>query len=121
MSKNKKLYRFCSFLELLLLGVPAIIYTVKGYIQAETEKKMVLTLCIIAAGILLLMALTFKFDAKISAWVLSIGLFVATGSVLEYLLVMGIASILSGMILEPLAKHYKERWKIQRELERHGP
>ena len=120
MTKYKKLYRFFSLLELLILGIPAAIYTVKGYIQAETEKKMVLTLCIVAACILLLISFIVKFDAKISAWVLSIGLFVSTGSVLEYLLIMGIASIVSGIILEPLSKHYKQRWKIQREIERHG-
>ena len=120
MIKHKKLYRFFSLLELLALGIPATVYTVKGYVQAETEKKMVLTLCIVAACILLLLSFIVKFDAKISAWVLSIGLFIATGSVLEYLLVMGIASIVSGIVIEPLAKHYKERWKIQREIERRG-
>lgn len=105
-------------ISLLLNVVPMLVYIIMGYIKAESAQKTTLTLTIIVAIILLIINLMAKLHLRSVFWVLLIGITVCLSNTTPLLITMAVAVIFDEFIFAPLAKHYREKRRINKEIDR---
>lgn len=118
--RYKRLGRIFGALSAVTMTAPAIVFTIIASMHAEDEKKAVLAICVVGTIVLLASSLVFKFDRKICFWVMAIGLHLCEGGAGEFIITMAIASIVSGMIFEPISEAYLEKYKINKEIDKRG-
>ena len=117
--KNKCLYKICSILSFLVLFMPLFVYIVKGYIEADlTTEKIGLTCTIMVAFILTAVNFIFKFHIRSTVWILLLGVYFCIDSVLTLILLIAIGTILDEFILTPLKKMFKNKYTINKEIDR---
>lgn len=121
--RYKRLYATFKFLS-ILFGLAPLCYAVVtsfGSSAASTTDKVSLSVCIIAAALIYLVNLVFKYHIKSALWFIVLGVHTCIGNIGDILLITGICCIVDEFVLTPVYKHYKEKYSINKEIDKRLP
>lgn len=115
--KYKNDYILCKSLSVLMTLIPLIIYTIKGFCEGTPTSKVTLGVCVTTALILTIINIVFKYHMRSTIWILMIGLYVAVDNIIPLLIMLAVTTIIDEFILTPLARHYKAKYTINKEID----
>lgn len=118
-----KTYRFkkniAFFLSFLCTFGPLIAFVIMGYTQGtETTEKLCLTMTLVTAIILSLIAIMKKIHLRSTVYILMIGLWAALDELLPFIITIGICTILDELIFAPLHKRWKEDYHTHKQIDK---
>lgn len=120
-SKKTKKYRALAIifdiLTYITLVIPLIIAVCYGYNRASNLAALGISGAMLAAIIMVGMSIVFKLDLKSWIWLLIMALGAAIDNFTPFLFVLGVCSITEEIVLRPAAKRYKEKYKINMEID----
>lgn len=116
--RYKRLSVLFQCLSLIVLIGPLAYYMVVGFIEGETVEKVTLGMTFIAAGILTVINVLFKYHIRSTIWILVLGIYFCLDSILPLICMIAVGTILDEFILTPLHKKYKNKAIINREIDR---
>ena len=119
--KYKTNYILCKTLSILMTLIPLVIYTIKGFCEGTQGSKVTLGVCFTTALILTIINVVFKYHMRSTIWILMIGLYVAVDNIVPLLIILAITTIIDEFILTPLARHYKSKYTINKEIDKRMP
>lgn len=125
---NKRTKHFlCAAIILTILSVlltigPAAFFLVKGFIAADVVvEKVALTMSIFVAiigSLICLISRTIGFRSRI--WIILLALFFVLDEFLLLIMVFAITQILDELVVAPLARHFRSKFSINREIDKRG-
>lgn len=117
--KFSKLSTLFMVLSILFNVAPLSYYIIDALINATLVVDKV-KLCCTVMIVLILSAIAWinKTSMKSRVWVIMIGLWFCLDNFLTPLLIIGITQILDEWIANPLYKHYKQKYVINKEIDR---
>lgn len=113
--KNK--YRFYQIASVLLLFLPVGVFIVIAFVNGTTTQKMSLGLGVTLSLIFTMANVIFKLAPRSGVWVLIIALCVAVQKIQNVIYVTGACVILEEVVTSRLEKYYREKYKINREID----
>lgn len=116
--KYKHLYLLFMCLSIIILIVPLIVYVIKGFIDGDVGEKFTLGITITIAAMLVALNILFKYHIRSTIWIVVLGIYVAVDNILPLLLCVAIGTIVDEFVLTPLAKHYKNKASINKEIDK---
>ena len=114
----RKKYIICRALSILLTLLPILVYTILGFINGSTGNKIALGMCLLLALIFVLINVIFKHRIRTTIWIIMVGIYVCVNNIIPLLLLMAFSTALDEFILEPLYKSYKEKYKVNKEIDK---
>ena len=125
MSKITKNYRIIAavllILSILFNVAPLAAYTITGLVEADlTTEKVALTSTIFVVAILSVVAWVNKTTMRSRVWIVMLGLYFCLDSFITPLLIIAITQILDEWIISPLHKYYRNKYRINKEIDHRG-
>lgn len=109
-------------LSIILSFGPAAIYLVQGFIHAQVVvEKVALTMSILVAAIgsmVCFLSRTIHFRSRI--WIIFLALFYVLDNAFALILIFAITQIIDELVVAPLARHYRSKFSINREIDKRG-
>jgi hypothetical protein len=106
-------------LSILLNAGPLACYVVIALTEANlTHEKVALVSTVFIVLILTAISFVNKIVLRSRLWILLIGLYCCLDYILTPLLIVAICQVLDEIIVSPLAKHFKARHQINKEIDR---
>lgn len=117
--KNKALYWVFNILSFVVMFVPIAVYVVKGYIEADlTTEKVGLTCTIMISIILVAINFIFKYRIRSTLWILLLGVYFCLDNILAMIILIAVGTILDEFLLTPLKKSFKNKYTINKEIDK---
>lgn len=116
-SLKKKTLTF-HFISWLLTFAPILIWLVIALVKSNDVTKTALSLSIVVAMLLSVVNLLLKYSIRSTVWILLIGIYIALRNITPLLIIIAVCTILDEFIVHPLYKHYKERYHINKEIDK---
>lgn len=118
-----KTYRFKKNIAFILSFLstfgPLIVFIIMGYSQgAETKEKLCLTMTLVTAIILSLIAIMKKIHLRATVYILMIGLWASLDKLLPFIITIGVCTILDELIFTPLHKRWKEDYHTHKQIDK---
>ena len=106
-------------ISLLLCYAPLLVALITGFSYSENERgKVTLSICCIVALLLTLINIISKYSVRSTMWVLLLGAYAVLEDVMPYLIAIAICTIIDEFIITPLYKSVKNRYIINREIDK---
>lgn len=106
------------FISWILTFAPILIWLCVAMYKSNDITKTTLAISIVVAGLLSMANLLLKYSIRSTIWVLLIGIYVALRNITPLLIIIAICTIIDEFIVHPLYKHYKERYHINKEIDK---
>lgn len=118
-TKNNKILSnvFC-ILSLSVTFIPVILYVVKGFITGDIGEKWTMGMLLTVALLLTIINTIFKFHIRCTIWILILGIYICLDNILPLIIILAIGTILDEMLFTPLYKSYKNKYKINKEIDK---
>lgn len=116
--KYKALYWVFAILSFCLTFVPFFVYLAIGYLQATTAQKVVMSALTIAAIIISLIGIFSKYTFRGVGYIIIIALYISLAKVAIPILIIAICTIIDELIVCPLKKNFREKFRINREIDK---
>lgn len=116
--KYKNGYIITNSLSALVTVGPLAYYLVKALIEGSTQEKLVLGMMVFAALALTAVNILFKYSLRSAIWLAILGIYTCLNDIQTLLIVIAITTILDEFVLSPLAKGYKEKYHINKEIDK---
>ncbi len=116
-SLKTKTYIF-HFLSWVLTFLPILIWLGIALAKSNDVTKTALAISVLIAFILTLALLLLKYSIRSTIWILLIGIYVALKDITPLLIITAVCTIIDEFIVHPLYKHYKERYHINKEIDK---
>lgn len=125
MTQTTKKYRIIAailFVVCLLLNVgPLATYTIMGFAQSNlVVEKVALTATVFIVLIMTVYNLVTKVALRSRVWVLVLGLYFCLDAFLTPLLIIAVCQVLDELVFSPLRRHYRNKYTINREIDKRG-
>lgn len=117
----KKKYLIFKITSIVITILPMFIYLILGFANGSSEQKFVLGLMTFVAICLTGVNLLFKYSIRSTIWILLIGVYVCLNNITTLLIVIALCTIIDEFILTPLAKKYKDKYKMNKEIDARLP
>ena len=118
--KFKRLSRLFFCLSWLLTVAPVLVYLVRAFVIGLPHQKLTLGCMVVVAGILTAISIMNKVVIRSTKWILILGIYAAIREILPLLIMIAVFTILDEFIISPLHKHYKLKYKINKEMDDRG-
>lgn len=123
MSRTKKfkiLALVTTFLSFVLSFGPLIVYSVIAFNNsaATTVDKVTLMSMLTVSVIMSLVCLVNKYTPRCRLWLILIGLYMCIDHFIGCILVLAITQCVDELIVHPLSKHYRNKWSINKEIDK---
>jgi hypothetical protein len=118
--KYKKTANTLSIVSWALTFVPIIVYVIVAFANGTPAQKLTLGISVIIAGMLVAVNFMMKLNLRSTIWVLMLGVYVCLKNILPLLLIIALSTIIDEMIISPLAKSYKNKYVINKEIDKRG-
>lgn len=106
-------------ISLLLCYAPLLVALITGFSYSDNERgKVTLSICCIVALLLTLINIISKYSVRSTMWVLLLGAYAVIEDVMPYLIAIAICTIIDEFIITPLYKSVKNRYIINREIDK---
>jgi len=118
--RYKRLAFIFTVLSVLLLFLPLIIFGIKGCLDGTIEltNKLKLGLCFVSALALTVYGVKSRFKCRSITFVLLFGCYFVVKRIEIVVLVSGICCILEEFAVNPLAKYYRQKASINKEIDK---
>ena len=116
--KYKKLYYLWLIMSIVATFLPVLVYTVAGFIEAETTQKLSLGMTCFIAIALVAVNVLMKKHLRSPIWILVLGIYMCIKNILPLLLLVAIGTILDEFLFTPLYRSYKQKASINKEIDR---
>lgn len=114
---RNKTYVF-HILSWLLTFLPIIIWLGIALAKSNDVTKTALSITVLIAFLLTLVNLLMKYSIRSTVWILLIGIYIALKDITPLLIIIAVCTIIDEFIVHPLYKHYKERYHINKEIDK---
>lgn len=118
--KCKRLSRLFFCISWLLTVCPVLVYLVRAFVIGLPHQKLTLGCMVVVAGILTAISALNKVVFRSTKWILILGIYAAISEILPLLIMIAVFTIIDEFIVEPLHKHYKLKYKINKEMDDRG-
>ena len=105
-------------LSWLLTFAPILIWLCVAMAKSNDLTKTSLAITILIAGMLTLVNLLLKYSIRSTIWILLIGMYIALKDITPLLIIIAVCTILDEFIVHPLYVHYRDRYKINKEIDK---
>ena len=116
--KYKKLYIFFRIASVILTICPILIYTIIGFASGDTGKRVTLGLCLTLVLLMVLLNVIIKHRIRSTIWIMLIGIYIACNNIVPLLIILTLTTMLDEFLFEPLYKKYKEKYIINKEIDK---
>ena len=118
--KYKRLSTITFLLSLVCSLCPISIYVLKAFIDSDVKEVNKYTLGIMCsvAIIVSLINIVAKLHLRCIPWILLLGIYVCLENITTLLIIMAITTIIDELILVPLHKSFKNKYTINREIDK---
>ena len=106
------------FLSWVLTFLPILIWLGIALAKSNDVTKTALAISVLIAFLLTLVNLLLKYSIRSTIWILLIGIYVALKDITPLLIIIAVCTIIDEFIVHPLYKHYKERYHINKEIDK---
>lgn len=106
------------FLSWFLTFAPILIWLCIALAKSNDVTKTALSLSLVVAMLLSLVNLLLKYSIRSTIWILLIGIYIALKDITPLLILIAVCTILDEFIVHPLYKHYKERYHVNKEIDK---
>jgi len=115
LKRKKNIFHLLSW---ILAFLPITIWLAIAMAKSTEVTKQALGLTIVVSGLFFLANLILKFHIRSTVWILLIGIYIALRDITTLLIVISICTILDEFLVTPLYKHYRDRYKINKEIDK---
>lgn len=120
-TKNyRKKYWVTTVSSWVLTFLPLLIFVIWGFIEGTPHRKLALGGLMVVAIILTVVNLLMKLSLRCIPWVVLIGIYICLKEITICLVVMAVCTIIDELIIAPLAKKYREKLTINKEIDKRG-
>lgn len=119
-SKYKKEAILYAILSILVTFGPMLFYVVKGFIEGTTVSKFTMGAMAIVAICLGLVNIIAKKHLRSPLWILLIGIYFCLDKIEVLLIILGVTSVLDEFWFTPAYKHCKDKYSINKEIDKRG-
>ena len=105
-------------LSWILAFAPILIWTGIALAKSNDVTKQALAITIVVSAIFFFANLILKYHIRSTVWILLIGIYVALRNITPLLIIIAICTILDEFLVTPLYKHYRDRYKINKEIDK---
>lgn len=116
--KARKGFIICTLLSWAIVFLPVIGYVIYGYIVSDTIHKITLTTTVMAAIILTIISIVLKKQLRCSIFILLLGIYFAIQKIEVVIIILAITTLVDELILQPLQKHFRSKFIINKEIDR---
>ena len=113
----KKKYKAFQILSVLLLFLPVGIFIVLGFIRGTTSQKMTLGIGVTLSVLFTAANVVFKLAPRSGVWILIMALAVSMQKIQNVIYITGVCVIIEECVTSKLEKYYREKYKINREID----
>lgn len=117
-TKYKKIYIILLIISWVLVLGPLIGYFVYAMIVAGTVEKAALVTTLFIAVILTAASILMKFHVRSTLFIMILGIYIAIQKITILLIIISICTILDEFLITPLAKSYKAKFSINKEIDK---
>ena len=118
--KYKNRAKFLNVLSWALTFVPILVYVVIAFINGGPTQKLAMGLTVTISAMLVAVNFMMKLNLRSTIWVLILGIYACVKNILPLLLIVAITTIIDEFIISPLAKSYKQKYVINKEIDARG-
>ena len=105
-------------LSWFLTFAPILIYLCIAMYKSNDITKPALAISITVAALFTFANLLLKYSIRSTVWILLIGIYVALKNITPLLIIIAVFTIIDEFIVHPLYKRYKERYHINKEIDK---
>lgn len=116
----RKKYWTCTILSWVVTFVPLVVFVIWGFVEGTPHQKLALGLMITLAAILVVINILMKLSLRCIPWIILIGIYICLKNVTFLLILMACTTMLDELVLEPLAKSFKNKLTINKEIDKRG-
>lgn len=116
----RKKHWTCTILSWVLTFVPLLVFVIWGFIEGTPHRKLALGGLMVIAAILVVLNVLMKLSLRCIPWILLIGIYICLKEITVLLIVMALTTVLDELVLEPLAKSFKNKLTINKEIDKRG-
>lgn len=117
--KLKAKYVTAALISLLLNIGPLLVFTIIAFISGTAiVHKVTLSMTLLVVLIFSIITLVNKTVFRSKLWILLIGLWLCLDNILTPLIVFAVCQVVDELIVTPIKKYYKDRYKINKEIDR---
>ena len=123
-TKITQKYKKLSILTFLLSAIcsicPILIYVIKAFVDKDVQEMSKYTLGIMCsvALVVTLINIVAKLHLRCIPWILLLGIYLCLRDITTLLVIMAITTIIDELILMPLHKSFKNKYTINREIDK---
>lgn len=123
MSNITKKYRICAavllIISILFNVAPLAAYTITGLVEADLViEKVTLTSTIFVVAIMSIVPRLSTTRSRV--WIIMLGLYFCLDAFVTPLLIIAITQMLDEIIISPLHKYYRNKYRINKEIDHRG-
>ena len=124
MTKETKHYKRLTWvfglLSILATLTPITIYIIIAFTNGTIGEKVSLGICLVTVLIFTIINVLIKHRIRCTIWILLLGIHVCVANIKTLLIIMAITTAIDELIFEPLAKKYKNKYIINKEIDKRG-
>ena len=125
MSKRTKSFKIKAIiftaLSIILSIGPLVAYSILAFKSHAGNTEKCLLLSFISFGVILsVVCLINKYTPRCRIWLILIGLYICLENILGCILVIAITQILDEIVICPLAKSFRSKYRINKEIDKRG-
>lgn len=118
-AKYKKIALILGILSILLTVGPMLAYITVGFLSAKlVVQKVTLAASVLFVGLLTIVSIINKRALRSRVWIIAFALYAVLDHYLALIVVFGVCQIVDELAVAPLARWYREKWHIHREIDR---
>lgn len=117
--KLRTKYIITALLSILLNICPLFTFTIMAFISGTAiVHKVTLSMTLLLVLIFSIITLVNKTVFRSKLWILLIGLWLCLDNILTPLIVFAVCQVVDELIVTPIKKYYRDRYKINKEIDR---
>ena len=110
-----------STLSLLLNIAPLATYAIIAMVESDlVTEKIALCMTVLIVGILTAVSLVNKVAMRSRIWIIFLGLYGALDYIMVPLVIVACCQVLDELLVQPLSKRFKQKYSINKELDKRG-
>lgn len=118
--KYKRLSILFGILSIACLIGPLLGFGIYGFIYADTKNKLVFSFVTLVCIILSLFNILFKKHLRCIPWILLLGVGAVLDKLMPVLIILAATSVLDEFLLTPLHNSFKNKYTINKEIDKRG-
>ena len=118
--KAKRNYILFKTLSVALTFLPLIVYVIIAFVKGAPLEKFTMGCMVTIALCFVILNVLMKYNIRSTVWVLILGIYLCLDNITPLLIIMAISTILDEFVVSKLATKYKNKFIINKEIDKRG-